>query len=61
MKKMLQNFGSILSILFAILQDFVIVWQKHRAQSGTLLWLACCICGVEQCRQMVSYNQGHNE
>jgi len=28
MKKMLQNFGSILSILFVIWQDFVIVWQN---------------------------------
>jgi len=61
MKKMLQNFGSISSILFAISNDFVIIWQKLRAQSGTLLWLAYCICGVEQCGQMVSYNQGRNE
>ena len=37
---MLQNFGSILSILFVILQEFVMFGRKHRAQSVTLLRLA---------------------
>jgi len=37
---MLQNFGSILSILFVIWQNFVIFGRIHRAQSVTLLWLA---------------------
>jgi len=48
MKNMLQTFGSILSILFVILsviwqwilQDFLFVCQKTRAQSVILLWLA---------------------
>jgi len=39
------QFGSML--LFGII---------HRAQSATLLWLACCIGVVEQCCQMVYYN-----
>jgi len=40
MKTMLQNFGSFLSILFVIWQDFVMFGRIHRAQSVTLLWLA---------------------
>jgi len=37
MKKILQRYGSILSILFVIKQDFVILWRIRRAQSVTLL------------------------
>jgi len=61
MKKMLQNFVSILSVLFAILYivcnlaGFHNVLQNtvHRAQSVTLPWLAYRIDVVEQCCQMV--------
>jgi len=52
MKKMLQNSGSILSILFVIWQDFVIFGRIQRAQSVTLLGLAYRIGVVEQCWQM---------
>jgi len=37
---MLQNFGSIVSVLFVIWQDFVMFGRIHRAESVTLLWLA---------------------
>jgi len=46
MKKMLQNLGSILSTLFVIWQDFVIVWQNlpcsvcHTAMACLPHW--CC-------------------
>jgi len=53
MNKMLQNFGSILSVLFVIWQDFVIFGRIHSVQSVTLLWLAYRIGVVEQCCQMV--------
>jgi len=40
MKKLLQNFDSILSILLVIWQNFVMFGRIHRAPSLTLLWLA---------------------
>jgi len=62
MKKMLQNFGSILLILFLIYylkicREFgrisSLFGRIHRAQSVTLLWIAYRIGFVEQCCQMV--------
>ena len=44
MKKMLQNFDSILSILFVVWQDFVIVWQN----------IPCTVCHTA----MAAYNLG---
>jgi len=62
MKKLLQNFGSILSILFLIYylkisSEFGRISQLfgkiYRAQSVTLLWIAYRIGVVEQFCQMV--------
>jgi len=64
MKKMLQNFGSILSTIFLIFylkiaSEFGRISQLfgriHRAQSVTLLRIAYCIDVVEQCCQMAQY------
>jgi len=40
MKNFADNFGSILSILVVIWQDFVMFGRIHHAQSVILLWLA---------------------
>jgi len=57
MKKLLQNFVSILWALFVIWQwiwqDFVMFGRIHRAQSVTMVWFAYRIGGVEQCCRMV--------
>ena len=58
MKNMLQYFGSILSILFAIyyLQFGRISYlfgKRHRAQSVIVLWLAYRIDVIQQCCHMV--------
>jgi len=62
MKKMLQNFGSILSILFLIYYLKIgskfgrisqLFGRIHRVQSVTLLWIAYRSGVVEQFCQMV--------